>query len=187
MEFREGYLYHIFNCGNNRHPIFFRRSNYLYFLNKMTELLVPHIDLLAWSLVPQHFQMLIHATSVTGERVEKSPIESNRFSEGIRIMLSSYTKAIQVQESYIGNLFHQRTKSECLFTDIRAASVIFNSIHYDPVNENLVKRMEEWEFSSFRDYLYPARPSICNRKLALNLLGVRYDDFRRMENIGKLL
>ena len=48
--------------------------------------------------------------------IKHSPIEINMFTAGIRLLLSSYTKAIQRQESFTGNLFQQKTKSKCVMS-----------------------------------------------------------------------
>jgi len=50
MNFEQGYMYHIFNQGNNRHKIFFKRENYLFFLKKIKIFVMPYADILAWCL-----------------------------------------------------------------------------------------------------------------------------------------
>ena len=60
MEFEPGHLYHVFNRGNNSQKIFFTPANYLYFLNKVKTKILPHADILAWCLMPNHFHLMIH-------------------------------------------------------------------------------------------------------------------------------
>jgi len=55
MIFEAGNLYHIYNQGNNRIPIFFSRENYLFFLKKIKQYVLPYADVLAWCLMPNHF------------------------------------------------------------------------------------------------------------------------------------
>ena len=64
MQFQEDYIYHIFNQGNNRQKIFFRRDNYLYFLGKIKEYILPYADVLAWCLMPNHFHLMVHVRAV---------------------------------------------------------------------------------------------------------------------------
>lgn len=47
MHFETGYLYHIYNQGNNKQKIFFNRENYLFFLKKIGEHVKPYCDVLA--------------------------------------------------------------------------------------------------------------------------------------------
>lgn len=63
MFLTEGEVYHVFNRGNNKQPIFFKPQNYLYFLNKLDRYLTPCCDLLAWCLMPNHFHLLVHANT----------------------------------------------------------------------------------------------------------------------------
>ena len=64
MQFQEDYIYHIFNQGNNRQKIFFKRDNYIYFLGKIKEYIMPYADILAWCLMPNHFHLMVHVRAV---------------------------------------------------------------------------------------------------------------------------
>ena len=50
MNFEQGYLYHIYNQGNNHHKIFIKRENYLFFIKKIKISVMPYADILAWCL-----------------------------------------------------------------------------------------------------------------------------------------
>ncbi len=78
-------FYHIYNRGNNKQDIFSRRENYLYFLKKIRKHLLPHLDIVAYCLMPNHFHILAYT---------KSDIDHEKFSEDLKIMLRSYTRAI---------------------------------------------------------------------------------------------
>ena len=60
MIFETGDLYHIYNQGNNKQRIFFSRENYLYFLTKINQHILPHADVLAWCLMPNHFHLMVY-------------------------------------------------------------------------------------------------------------------------------
>ncbi|MBN1950845.1 MAG: transposase [Bacteroidales bacterium] len=64
MEFKEGHLYHLYNQGNNRQDIFFKHENYLYFLDKMKIHILPHCDILAYCLMPNHFHIMIRVNEI---------------------------------------------------------------------------------------------------------------------------
>ncbi|CAN5433370.1 hypothetical protein BH09BAC3_BH09BAC3_07200 [soil metagenome] len=193
MKFEEGKLYHIYNRGNNRQPIFFKRANYQYFMKKVQKYVSSCSDLLCWTLMPNHFHFLIHANSDTCKIVRESPIPINALTENIRVLLSSYTLAIQKQEKIVGNLFQQKTKSKCVnLDDSNYSTTAFHYIHKNPYNAGLIRRMEDWEFSSFREYLkygpdeivnVPdgefSMDNLCNRKLAYKLLQLTPDSISR--------
>lgn len=64
MQFHPNAIYHIYNQGNNRQQIFFKPENYLFFLKKMREYLLPHGDLLCYCLMPNHFHWLMYVREV---------------------------------------------------------------------------------------------------------------------------
>lgn len=133
MVFEEGHLYHLFNQGNNREQIFYSRENYLFFLNKIKQHILPHADILAWCLMPNHFHLMIYVNTVkiavagpadelrsslnnSADDFESSAelIKKRMFTDSIAIMLRSYTRAINLQEKRSGSLFRPHTKAECI-------------------------------------------------------------------------
>ena len=71
MTFETGDLYHIYNQGNDRVRIFFLRENYLFFLNKIKEHVLPHADILAWCLMPNHFHLMVYLHTMNIEISKK--------------------------------------------------------------------------------------------------------------------
>jgi putative transposase len=55
---------------------------------------------------------------------------------------------------------------------ITLSSALINYIHQNPMKANLVRRMEDWEMSSFRDYDKFRQGTICNKKIAYELLEI---------------
>jgi len=64
MNFSIGGLYHIYNQGNNRQPIFFSKENYEFFLRKVRVHILPYADMLAWCLMPNHFHLMVEVKEV---------------------------------------------------------------------------------------------------------------------------
>lgn len=87
MQFEASNLYHIYNRGNNKQPIFFNRDNYLYFLTKVKKHIASNCDILAWCLMPNHFHFLVHANISTVKIVKENPIKINALTEGLRLLL----------------------------------------------------------------------------------------------------
>jgi putative transposase len=125
MHFEQGHIYHIYNQGNNRQRIFFERDNYLFFLRKMREYLLPYGDILAWCLMPNHFHWMVAVKAVeidvaavgavTDGVTSSHPVSKLRIlNDSIAILLRSYTRAINKQTGRSGNLFREASKAECL-------------------------------------------------------------------------
>lgn len=146
MDFSPAHIYHVFNRGNNSQTIFFTRENYLFFLEKLRKHLLPHTDVLAWCLMPNHFHLMISVNRVEVEISEQVTI--NGVSEGftlsetltrlnhtrtlndsIGIILRSYSRAIQKQEKSTGSLFQKETKALCL-TEPQGVSPAYFNTHF---------------------------------------------------------
>ena len=92
--------------------------------------------------------------------------------------MSSYTQAINKQERKTGSLFQQNTKSKCLDgQDVNYALVAFHYVHQNALKAGLVSRMEDWPNSSFQDYAGLRNGTLCNKQLAMKLLGLSQETF----------
>ncbi len=129
MHFEEGYLYHIYNQGNNKQKIFFNNGNYLFFLRKVRLYLLPYVDILAYCLMPNHFHFMVlvnkievEETEIGGATLSRTPNppaikKSNKkitLNSSIGILLASYTRAVNIQQNLTGSLFRKQTKAECI-------------------------------------------------------------------------
>ena len=63
MRFYPEQVYHIYNRGNNRQKIFFEEENYVFFPRKVRRQLLPHVKMLCYCLMPNHFHFLIYTRS----------------------------------------------------------------------------------------------------------------------------
>ncbi len=184
MQFYNDQIFHIYNQGNNRHNIFFTEDNYLYFLKKVRIFILPHADILAYCLMPNHFHILIYVHTLE----IKMPNDKMRsLNKSIGIMLMSYTNAINKQEQRSGSLFRQNSKIEdgwiddvitmdgknkkFLFSaDNTYGRVCFDYIHNNPVKAGMVNKQVDWMFSSAKDYAGLRKGTLCNQELAKKLL-----------------
>ena len=92
------------------------------------------------------------------------------------MLLSSYSKAINKQEGRTGNLFQQKTKALCVSESKDGTpQTVFHYIHQNPMKAGLVNKMEDWEFSSLKDYLGLRNGMLCNRDLAKQYLDLDFD------------
>ena len=200
MQFETEYIYHIYNQGNNRQRIFFSDENYLYFIEKMRQHLLPHCDILAWCLMPNHFHLMVRVNTLIIDIQDSDGVTSSHpvtkqrsFNDNIAILLRSYTRAINKQEKRTGSLFREATKAECLnkpdgitpaFFNTSQGTLIqvhdsnedypnicFNYIHQNPLKTKLVTNAEDWQYSSYRDVMGIRNGTLINREL-INEFGL---------------
>ncbi len=169
MIFLPGNIYHIYNRGNNREPVFYQTRNYEFFLAKAGTHISKFADVICYCLMPNHFHFMIKA---------KESIEVSGLNNEFAVLLRSYTRAINLQEERTGSLFQQKTKaknvSECCL-------VCFNYIHQNPLKAEIVQRIEDWEYSSFNEYAGKSRNPICNIQLGKEII-----EFNTTEEFYKL-
>ena len=182
MILEEGHIYHIYSRGNNSQRIFFKPDNYRYFLEKLRKYILPHCDILAYALMTNHFHFLIYANQHSAKVIGNNQISRHAFNEGLRSFLSSYTQAINKQEKRTGSLFTQNTKFKCLSDsddkDLYGLTC-FHYIHQNPLEAQLVTKLEDWPYSSFRDYVGLRKGTLCNQELSKKVLIVNFGDIYR--------
>jgi putative transposase len=136
-----GHYYHIYNRGVNREAIFLRRDNWLFFLKRMRDLFNPELaDIVAYCLMPNHYHLLVC-------------LKSDEF--GPKIMQPfgvSYTKAVNKQNDRVGPLFQGPFRAKLIHKDNHLL-LLSRYIHLNPVRANYVERPQDWDFSSYQDYI----------------------------------
>ncbi len=168
MHFQTGELYHIFNQGNNREKIFLSRENYIFFLNKVKAHILPHADVLAWCLMPNHFHLMIYVhtlevahdessdtrqmlpdttvSDIGGATSSRTPnkalnkVRLRSLNAEIGVLLASYTRAINIQEQRTGSLFRDKTKAECLTAPQGITPSFFNSTFGTRINVRIPEK-----------------------------------------------
>jgi len=165
MELVKGNLYHVFNRGNNGERIFYSQANYQFFVQKLDYHILPYADIISWCLMPNHFHLMLY--------VNREKIFSVSINQSIGKMLSSYARAINIQENRKGSLFQQHSRSVRLnsteklkrgwyrtfgVTKIEAwndktdyPKICMNYIHLNPVNAGIVMNSGDWKWSSYKE------------------------------------
>ncbi len=200
MDFIANHLYHIYNQGNNRQPIFFNHGNYLYFLEKIKSHVAPYCHIMAWCLMPNHFHFLIGTDERSTMIKQIGSVKTTALGNGFRVMESSYCRGVNRQQKRSGSLFRQHTKAKCLteeafdfaaepfmsapdFLNIYPA-VCFHYIHQNPVKARLVSSDVEWEFSSLRDYWGLRNGKLCNFELAQRWVGIQLEEVKSQHPVA---
>ncbi|GAA3949904.1 transposase [Hymenobacter algoricola] len=164
MQFVPQQPYHVYNRGNNRETVFFEPANYLYFLRKVRQHIVPHSELLAYCLMPNHFHLLLCPL--------ETPQTIHPLYRGVGTALSSYTQGVNQDRKRTGSLFQAKTKAQPLAADEAYLRTCFRYIHQNPVRAGLVGRLEDWPSSSYRDYAGLRSGSLCNQAVAHGLIDL---------------
>ncbi len=182
MHLTAGEFYHIYNRGNNRQPVFFNESNYLFFIKKMSEQLVPASDIICYCLMPNHLHLMIRATE---ESIKTRPSFGGKamqeFPYRVGILLSSYSQAINKQNGTTGSLFQQKTKAKILSEQVEGEKInyiesCFFYIHQNPVKAKLVASIKDWNYSSWLDYTGERNGTLCNKIFFFNCTGLTEKD-----------
>jgi putative transposase len=129
MQFEIDNIYHIYNQGNNKQKIFHSNENYHYFLKLYRKFVLPHADLLAYCLMPNHFHFLVNTNSQSIKIKKVGSLNLSELSNGIRMLLSSYSSAINKQQQSSGSQFRQRTQAKLLEIDDAKLSIYMFSIY----------------------------------------------------------
>jgi REP element-mobilizing transposase RayT len=189
MNFQPGNLYHVYNQGNNRQLIFNTNEDFLNFAGFTRKYLLPFTEIVAWCLMPNHFHFILSADERSNKIVRQGGNNIDIVTNGIRKLLSGYARVYNNKYHRIGSLFRPKTKSKCL-TDISSDvsfkkkykaeehySACFHYIHQNPLKAGLVEKLEDWEYSSFKDYAGMRNGTLCNKELATKLCLYSSSDF----------
>jgi len=116
--------------------------------------------------MPDHFHFLIYVKTKNIEQLKKN----------IGILLSSYTKAINKAYNRNGSLFQQHTKTKLLLDEKNILTVLAY-IHQNPVRKGLVKRIEDWDFSSYPGYVGMTNNALVEKSFVLSKFNT-IDEFK---------
>ncbi len=207
MQLDKGYIYHIYNQGNNRQKIFFQKRNYDFFRGKIKTHIKPYADILAYCLMPNHFHLMVLVKEVELPKISECFAQSEALAyrsinQSIGIMLRSYTIAINKQENRSGALFRKQTKSDCVncpkgvlasfinndgvteiiqaLPELQYPQICFNYIHLNPVKARLVHKAEDWAFSSAGFYIGIRNDELVNMEVAKKYVDVNYNSGLRL-------
>ena len=166
--------YHIYNRGVEKRLIFLDSQDYGVFLSYLKEYLTlknekelnerlsnpntsykekdkilkllrmnnfyGEITLLAYCLMPNHFHLILKESS------------GHSISELMLSLQTSYSKAINKRTHRVGHLFQGTFKDKCIGKTEYLVH-LSRYIHLNPTLAGLVDLPEDWEFSSYRDYI----------------------------------
>lgn len=158
----ESGMYHIMLRGINQQQIFEDSEDCDKFIQILLECkAVSEFKLFAYCLMGNHIHLLI--------KPEKEPLEQVFKRIGGR-----YVYWYNVKYQRVGHLFQDRFKSEPVEGDSYFLTVI-RYIHQNPVKAGLCKRIEDYAYSSYREYI--AKPNLVDVDFVFDI--VSKEEFER--------
>ena len=133
-------LYHVMLRGNAGHPIFFSDRDRCYFcllLQRAVELYDCRIH--AFCFMSNHIHLAVQVGTISLSRIMQN-------------IALRYTKRINRNQRRLGHIFQSRFKS-IIVDDNRYLIELIRYIHMNPVRANLVKKPEDYLWSSHRAYI----------------------------------
>lgn len=156
-------FYHIYNRGINGENIFKSDRNYLFFLNKVSEFIIPVCDVYAYCLMSNHFHLLVKIKSdveleslIKVRNLDKafaglhSP--QNIFSKQFSRIFNSYSQAFNKENNRHGSLIESPFKRKLITSDEYLINTIIY-IHQNPQNHSIMSDFSIYSFSSYQSIL----------------------------------
>lgn len=150
-------FYHIMFRGINRQHLFDDEGDYRYFFESMARIKTDmYFELHAYCLMSNHVHLLIR---------EK---QMGDISTIMKRLLTKYVMYFNSKYERSGALIASRYKSVPVEVDEYFISLICY-IHQNPVRAGMVKELEAYRYSSYREYVHGG--SMVETSFSLNLLG----------------
>ena len=134
--------YHIFNRGNQKQVIFHDEEDFEAFLSILAHYKLKYrFNLYHLCLMPNHFHLDL--------RVDKGEI----MCKAMKDITLAYTNHHHRKYGTVGQLWQGRYKN-MIVEEKKYADKLGGYIERNPVRAGLVKKPEEWKWSSYRFYAY---------------------------------
>lgn len=156
--FARGVLYHVIVRGNQRQKTFFNDSDYQAYLERIGRYgKKTSVTVHAYCLMPDHVHLLVEMGS--------EPL--SRFMQGLQ---QSYTQYFNRTHKKVGHLFQGRYKAIVCDKDEYLLELI-RYIHQNPLRAKLVRRLEDYPYTSERNYRHGVISEIVEPRIVLSMLG----------------
>jgi putative transposase len=155
--------YHLFNRAVGNEKLFKSDDNYRYFLSKMAQHILPVADIFTYSLLPNHFHLVVRIKDEKNiieyfELKKKKSFNPINFSlpdfvmEQFSNWLNGYTKAFNKMYIRKGALFIDYLKRSIVEKENDFTSFIFY-VHKNAVHHGICKKIGEWKFDGYQSLL----------------------------------
>jgi len=135
-----GAWYHVMNRGRRSEKICIKRRDYETYLKTLKEASkLWTVNIAAYSLMPNHYHLLINTPK-------------GNLSRFMRHLNGIYTQMFNINNKCEGQLFKGRFKSILVDGDSYLLQLL-RYIHRNPIRANLVKQIDNFEWSSHLGYI----------------------------------
>ena len=174
--------YHVFSRAIGNEKLFLNEENYYFFLQKLSLHLLPVCEIYTYSLLPNHFHLLVRilpfeSLIVEFERIKGKSFDDKEHSisdfvmERFSNLLNSYTKAFNKVNRRKGALFMDYLKRSSVNRDEDFTNYIFY-IHKNAVHHSLATSIGSWKFDGYNSILSNS-PTLLLREEVLEWFGGR--------------
>jgi REP element-mobilizing transposase RayT len=154
----EGAFYHITARGNERKKIFFAKSDYAKFKEYVKGAQDRYGYLLhCYVLMSNHYHLILETPNADLSKIMHS-------------INGSYTGYINRRRRRSGHLFQGRYKSILVDVDSYLLE-LSRYVHLNPVRAKMVKRAEDYTYSSYRSFISKKKEDIIHRDLILGMIS----------------
>ncbi len=173
-------IYHLFSRAIGNEKLFFSNENYYYFLQLLAKYILPVVDILAYSLLPNHFHLLIKIKDQ--EQIQayysqlkqvKEPLTEKQVSKFIMQQfsnwLNAYAKAFNKKYNRKGALFIDYIKRSEAKTDNDITAFILY-VHKNAVHYGYAGKIGDWYFDSYQAII-GNKPTLLNRAFCIDWFG----------------
>lgn len=177
IPFVNGQYYHIYNRGSEKRSIFENQRDYQRFLKTLKYYQIegpkprfscfPNplcdkldetkkiVEIIAYCLMPNHFHLLIRQN------------KENGITEFMSKLLNSYTKYYNTKHNRVGALLQGMFKAVLIESNEQLIHVS-RYIHLNPIVSYLVKNLDQYNWSSYQEYIKNNCKSFCSKNIILD-------------------
>jgi len=166
--YSSGEYYHIYNRGNRKQKIFLENKDYIYYLEKLRSAKEKHnVTIIFYCLMPNHIHLIVRQNS------------ENPISKFIASLHTSYSMYFNKKYDRVGHLFQGRFKKKDIKKDEYLLYLSYY-VHLNPWLDDLVKKIEDYQWSSYRDYVGLREGTLCEKDMILQ--GQSFEEYKRSIN-----
>lgn len=122
------------------------------------------VQIIAYCLMPAHIHLILKQLSPSGISIFMSNI------------LNSYTRYFNIKHHRKGPLWESKFQNVPVENDEQLLHLT-RYVHLNPTSATLVKKPQDWQFSSYKEYLGKAEYSICEFADLLDIQPAKYKEF----------
>lgn len=170
----EGATYHVIVRGNRKASLFYSRLDNMTYLEMLKETLdyykEANYSIICYCLMTNHIHLLI--------KTDKEPL-----SKFMCKLNSCYSKYFNSKYNLVGHVFQGPYSAKIIIDE---AQLLENSryIHLNPVRANMVKKPEDYEWSSYKCFIEEEENSLVNNNIIMDYFNPdrKYKAYREFVN-----